>query len=123
PLLAGLRVAVARYEAFSFVYQTILDQLVAMAARLNYFSPLRDHRLPDADSLYLPGGYPELHLDSLADNGTLLAAIRRHHRAGKPIVAECGGMLYLLESLARADGHLRALAGLFPAAVAMVVRW
>src|SRR5690606_32769892 len=65
------------------------------------------------------GGYPELHLDSLADNGTLLAAIRRHHRAGKPIVAECGGMLYLLESLARADGHRRALAGLIPADAAM----
>ena len=119
PLLAGLRVAVARDEAFNFVYQANLDLLVAMGARLDFFSPLRDHRLPDADSLYLPGGYPELHLDSLADNGALLAAIRRHHRAGKPIVAECGGMLYLLEFLARADGHRRALAGLIPAGAAM----
>ena len=119
PLLDGLRIAVARDQAFCFVYRANLDLLQAMGADLRFFSPLKDRALPDADSLYLPGGYPELHLDQLADNTPMLAAVAGHHRAGKPIVAECGGMLYLLESLGRADGERRPLAGLIPASATM----
>lgn len=121
-LLQGLTIAVARDAAFSFVYQANLELLEAMGAELRFFSPLADSDLPAADSLYLPGGYPELHLDRLADNAAMLTAVARHHRAGKPIVAECGGMLYLLESLASADGHRRRLAGLIPARATMGTR-
>ncbi|CRM06125.1 Cobyrinic acid A,C-diamide synthase [Pseudomonas sp. 24 E 13] len=83
-----------------------------MGAQLTFFSPLHDHALPDADSLYLPGGYPELHHLALAQNTAMLEAIRAHHAAGKPLLAECGGMLYLLDSLTDVDGNRAELLGL-----------
>ena len=109
--LQGLRIATARDSAFSFLYESNLDLLRAMGAELVFFSPLTDTILPDADSLYLPGGYPELHLEQLAANHAMHAAIHTHHARGKPIVAECGGMLYLLESLTDAQGRRASMAG------------
>lgn len=99
PALKGIRIAVATDTAFSFVYQANLDLLKALGAQLKFFSPLDDTSLPEADSLYLPGGYPELHMERLAANQSMHKAIRAHYAAGKPIVAECGGMLYLLSTL------------------------
>ena len=110
--LAGIRIACARDAAFSFVYRANLDVLRALGAELRFFSPLTDNTLPDADALYLPGGYPELHLGELQNNRAMRAAIRAHHDRGKPIVAECGGMLYLLESLADVDGQRAEMTGL-----------
>ena len=109
--LQGLRIATARDSAFSFLYESNLDLLRAMGAELIFFSPLNDTVMPDADSLYLPGGYPELHLEQLAANHAMHAAIHAHHARGKPIVAECGGMLYLLESLTDAQGRRAPMAG------------
>ena len=117
--LGGTRIAVARDAAFSFLYRANLDLLRALGAELAFFSPLVDSALPAADSLYLPGGYPELHLDRLAVNQAMRQAIRAHHAAGKPIVAECGGMLYLLESLADTDGRRVDMLGLLPGHAAM----
>jgi len=91
PLLAGVRIGVARDTSFAFLYQANLDLLRALGAELVFFSPLADAALPEVDSLYLPGGYPELHLQALAGNRPMLQAIREHHGAGKPILAECGG--------------------------------
>ncbi|CAD5107704.1 cobyrinate a,c-diamide synthase [Zestomonas carbonaria] len=113
-LLAGVRIGVARDAAFAFLYQANLDLLRALGAELAFFSPLADERLPEVDSLYLPGGYPELHLQRLAGNHALGEAIRAHHAAGKPILAECGGMLYLLERLTDKDGQGADLLGLLP---------
>jgi cobyrinic acid a,c-diamide synthase len=62
--------------------------------------------------LYLPGGYPELHHVALSQNTSMLAAIRAHHAAGKPLLAECGGMLYLLDSLTDVEGTRAELVGL-----------
>jgi cobyrinic acid a,c-diamide synthase len=107
-----VRIAVARDEAFAFTYGASLDLLRAMGAELLFFSPIRDARLPEADSLYLPGGYPELHHVALAQNDTMLSAIRAHHVAGKPLLAECGGMLYLLDSLTDVEGARAELVGL-----------
>ena len=112
PLLAGVRIAVARDEAFAFTYGASLDLLRAMGAELSFFSPMRDTRLPEADSLYLPGGYPELHHVALSQNTSMLNAIRAHHEAGKPLLAECGGMLYLLDSLTDVEGTRAELVGL-----------
>lgn len=120
--LAGQTIAVARDAAFSFLYQANLDILQAMGARLAYFSPLADSVLPQADSLYLPGGYPELHLAALAANHAMKAAICQHDQAGKPILAECGGMLYLLESLSDKKGKPFAMAALLPGNAAMQAR-
>ena len=112
--LAGLRIAVARDAAFAFLYRANLELLEALGAELAFFSPLVDQALPPADALYLPGGYPELHLAPLAANTAMLAAVRAHHVADKPILAECGGMLYLLESLTDHQGRTADLAGLLP---------
>ncbi|TAN47141.1 MAG: cobyrinate a,c-diamide synthase, partial [Methylococcaceae bacterium] len=90
------------------------DCLRAMGAELAFFSPLTDAELPSADAVYLPGGYPELHLDALAGNLAMHQALRRHAAAGKPIYAECGGMLYLLESLSDAAGQTAKMVGLLP---------
>jgi cobyrinic acid a,c-diamide synthase len=97
--LQGVKIAVAKDAAFSFIYQANIDLLSAMGAQLSFFSPLKDERLPQADALYLPGGYPELHLKTLANNCSLIADIIEHHNLERPILAECGGLLYLLQSL------------------------
>jgi cobyrinic acid a,c-diamide synthase len=120
--LAGIRIAVARDNAFSFIYPANLDLLRTLGAELVFFSPLVDHALPEADSLYLPGGYPELHLQQLQDNAAMKAALHTHFRNGKPIYAECGGMLYLLESLTDKTGTRAAMAGLLPGHAVMQAR-
>lgn len=112
--LAGARIAVARDSAFSFLYPANLELLRTLGAELLFFSPLADGALPEADAVYLPGGYPELHLEQLAGNTGMKAALHAHHARGKPIVAECGGMLYLLESLADSEGRQAKMAGLLP---------
>jgi cobyrinic acid a,c-diamide synthase len=120
--LEGVTIAVARDAAFSFLYRANLDVLSALGAKLRFFSPLDDSALPEADSLYLPGGYPELHLAKLAGNAAMLAAIRAHHAAGKPVLAECGGMLYTLQSLTDAHGQTENLLGLIEGAALMQPR-
>ena len=114
PGLPGVRIAVARDAAFAFLYRANLELLTELGAEIAFFSPLADRAPPKVDALYLPGGYPELHLDRLAANADMKAAIRAHHAADKPILAECGGMLYLLESLTDTQGQVAAMAGLMP---------
>lgn len=121
-LLQGKRIAVARDAAFSFIYQANLDCLRAMGAELLFFSPLADSALPEADSVYLPGGYPELHLQALADNLAMKQALTEHHQVGKAIYAECGGFLYLLDSLADKEGQRAAMVGLLPGSAVMQTR-
>jgi cobyrinic acid a,c-diamide synthase len=121
-LLAGVRIGVARDTAFAFLYRKNIDLLRAMGAELCFFSPLADTALPDVDSLYLPGGYPELHLERLQTNHAMKQALRAHAAAGKPILAECGGMLYLLESLTDKDGNRATMTGLLPGHAVMQKR-
>jgi len=122
PYLKGLRIAIARDRAFTFLYRANLDLLGTLGAELSFYSPLDDSALPETDTVYLPGGYPELHLDRLAANQSMKEAIRAHHAAGKPIVAECGGMLYLLDSLSNAEGRSASMAGLLPGKAVMQPR-
>ncbi|NQD91630.1 cobyrinate a,c-diamide synthase [Pseudomonas sp. CrR25] len=122
PLLAGLRIGVAFDAAFAFLYQANLDLLRELGAELCFFSPLADSQLPEADSLYLPGGYPELHLAQLEANQAMAEAIRAHHAAGKPIHAECGGMLYLLDKLTDKQGGSGQMLGLLPGEATMQPR-
>ncbi len=120
--LAGRRIAVARDEAFAFVYRANLEFLERTGARLSFFSPLRDAALPDCDALWLPGGYPELHLEALSANRPMIEAIRAHFSAGRPILAECGGMLYACERLTDAAGGSAPMLGLLPARATMQKR-
>jgi cobyrinic acid a,c-diamide synthase len=121
PLLAGRRIAVARDAAFSFIYPENLDLLRAMGAELVDFSPLADTAVV-ADAIYLPGGYPELHLKRLEGNHAIKASLQAHARAGRPIYAECGGMLYLLEGLLDRDGERGAMVGLLPGRARLMPR-
>ncbi|AIO68114.1 cobyrinate a,c-diamide synthase [Burkholderia oklahomensis] len=124
PSLAGKRIAIARDAAFSFIYPANLDQLEALGAELAFFSPLADAPLPaGCDALYLPGGYPELHAARLAANATTARAIAAHVAAGKPVVAECGGMLYLSDSLTDVDGARTPMLGLVPGDATMQRRF
>lgn len=122
PLLRGVRVAVACDEAFAFLYRANLDLLRALGAELSFFSPIRDSQLPRADSLYLPGGYPELHHARLGGNTAMLRAIQAHHAAAKSLLAECGGMLYLLDALTDVAGERVPLVGLLPGEATMQKR-
>lgn len=121
-LLKDARIAVARDAACAFLYPANLDCLRELGAELRFFSPLADGELPEADALYLPGGYPELHLERLGGNDSMKAAVRAHYAAGKPIVAECGGLLYLVETLTDAEGRSMPMTGLLPGHAAMQPR-
>jgi cobyrinic acid a,c-diamide synthase len=123
-LLDGKHIAIARDAAFSFIYPANVTLLEALGARVSYFSPLSDQPVPEsADAVYLPGGYPELHAGTLAHNAITAGAIRAHAAAGKPIVAECGGMLYLLEQLTDTQGVTTPMLGLLPGHATMQTRF
>lgn len=114
-----VRVGVAYDPAFCFYYPDNLERLEAEGAEIIRFSPLRDRTLPDADLLYLGGGYPELHAPALAGNVAMRRAVREFAARGGPIYAECGGLMYLTEAVRDFDGCLHEMVGLFPAEAAM----
>ena len=97
------RIAVARDEAFSFYYEDNLEMLQECGAELVFFSPVHDRKLPEADGLLLGGGYPELHAGALAQNEEMKAQIRECAAQGMPVLAECGGFMYLQENLVLTD--------------------
>ncbi len=121
-LLAGRRIAVARDAAFCFIYQANLDTLCALGAELVFFSPLADAALPACDALWLPGGYPELHAQRLGANASLIESLRAHVAAGKPVWAECGGMMALFDAIVDMEGVAHAMWGLLPGSVTMQKR-
>lgn len=123
PLLSGRTIAVARDAAFMFLYPANLHVLESLGATLRYFSPLIDEALPqEADAVFLPGGYPELHGARLAAASNWQASIRAAHARGIPIYAECGGMMALAEQLTGKDGTTWPMAGLLPGHVTMQER-
>ena len=111
-LLKGTTVAIAKDEAFTFIYEANLALLKAMGANTVFFSPIHDKQLPDADALWLPGGYPELHAKALSDNTVMLEQVQAFKQSDKPILAECGGFLYCLETLTDLDDKTFAMANL-----------
>ncbi len=114
---ARCKIAVAQDEAFCFRYQDNLDLLRENGAELVFFSPLRGPCLPQgADGLYLPGGYPELYARQLSENVSMRESVRRAVAAELPTVAECGGFLYLQETLEDKQGKIWPMAGALPGA-------
>ena len=122
PLLMGRTVAVARDAAFCFTYPANLDTLRALGASLVFFSPVADEAVPDCDAVWLPGGYPELHARALVDGTRCRDSLAAHIAAGKPVWAECGGMMPLFDGLTLADGARMPMWGLLPGEVAMQPR-
>ncbi len=112
PLLAGKRIAIARDAAYGFIYPANLDTLRALGASLQFFSPLAGETLPDCDGAWLPGGYPELHGPLLSRAVPLWDSLKRHVAQGKPLVAECGGMMSLFETLVDKAGTSHTMGGL-----------
>ncbi len=99
-----VRIAVARDNAFCFYYEESLDVLREMGAELIDFSPLKDPQLPEGiHGLYLGGGYPELYADELSRNDSMLASVREALASGLPTIAECGGFMYLTETIDEAE--------------------
>jgi cobyrinic acid a,c-diamide synthase len=118
PLVPGgtpVRIGVARDGAFCFYYEDNLDLLREAGADLVFFSPLNDSKLPpDIKGLYLGGGYPELHAPALSANRTMCEQIRHFAEGGRPVYAECGGFMYLCDSITDLAGTTSPMVGLYP---------
>lgn len=112
--LAGKKIAIARDAAFCFIYPANLELLVGMGAELVFFSPLAGDPLPVCDAVWLPGGYPELHAERLSVQRDLITQLERHVDANKPLLAECGGMMFLFEQLVDLDSKAHTMAALLP---------
>ena len=123
PERPSIRIGVARDYAFSFYYEDNLDLLRKSGAEIVSFSPMRDASLPeDLDALYLGGGYPELYAEELSANQAMLKFVRDFAISGRPVYAECGGMIYLSKSIITTDGAVHDLAGVLPFSIEMTSR-
>ena len=113
--LKGATIAIAGDEAFSFAYAANISLLKAMGGSIVDFSPIHNDCIPsEATAIWLPGGYPEIHAKKLAENTSMLTSLRSFHQQGKPILAECGGFLYCMDSLVDLEGKSFAMAGVLP---------
>lgn len=108
-------IAVARDEAFNFIYEETIDTLRDKGAQIRYFSPVHDEKIPDsASGIYIPGGYPELYGAELEKNESMRNSLKNAILSGMPTVAECGGFLYLSRRLADRDGVFHDMVGVLP---------
>ncbi len=115
PLLQGVTIAVARDAACCFIYQANIDVLERLGAKVSFFSPLADTKLPTCDAVWLTGGYPELHLQTIANNHSMRSSMQQHIEQGKPVWAEGGGMLLLAETVELVSAGAQSAWGLIPA--------
>lgn len=104
-----VKIGVAYDEVFNFYYKENIESLEANKAKIEYFSPLKEECLPDVDGIYIGGGYPELFSKELSNNKTMLKDIKDFHLADRPIFAECGGLMYLMNSI-----HDDKMSGIYP---------
>jgi cobyrinic acid a,c-diamide synthase len=119
-----VRMGVARDEAFCFYYEENLRLLRQSGAELVFFSPLHDKNLPDdLDALYLGGGYPELYAFELAQNARMRKQVLAFHQSGRPVYAECGGFMYLMEDIVSEDRGRFTMCGVFPVRARMGERF
>ena len=112
------KILIARDEAFNFLYAENIRALSNLG-EVQYFSPLKDAVLPPADLIYFPGGYPELHLQSLSNNIVLKKQLLSYHEQGGKFLAECGGMMYLGQYIADEDGQQYPMTGILDIATGM----
>ncbi len=124
--LPAMKIAVARDEAFCFVYEDNLRLLREAGAELIPFSPLRDAAIPEGVAgVYIPGGYPELYVEQLSENFAMKESIAKAVATGMPVYAECGGFIYLTQGVVSPDGPPEAphpFIGIFPVTTRMLPR-
>ena len=118
PCLKGLRLGIARDQAFSFYYCDDLEMIKNAGIDIRYFSPLEDGGLPEVDAIFIGGGFPELHAERLGRNQSMLKSVAGFCRSGRPVYAECGGLMYLARSL-HWQGRRYRMAGYLSADVRM----
>ena len=94
-----LKIGVALDEIFTFYYKETLESLEDNGAKIVPFSPYKDEEIPDVDALYIGGGYPEVFKKDLSENETMLKSINKFHNEDRPIYGECGGLIYLSQSI------------------------
>lgn len=122
-LLPEIKIGVANDDAFHFYYQDIFDSLNDLGCKLNFFSPVLDNRLPEGlDALYIGGGYPEEHAAKLSANEKMRECIKRFCGTGRPVYAECGGLMYLSQSIQNISGTVYPMAQVLPARTRMTGR-
>ncbi|EGL8220621.1 cobyrinate a,c-diamide synthase [Listeria monocytogenes] len=121
PDFSGMRVAYALDAAFHFYYQDNLDFIRSTGATLIPFSPLEEREVPDADFIYIGGGFPEVFAEQLAKNKSMRESILAAHEQGKPIYAECGGLMYLGSSL-EMEAESYEMVGVFDGVSKMTTR-
>ena len=109
-----VRIGVACDEAFNFYYRDLFDLFSLNGTKTIPFSPLHDKEIPEVDGLYIGGGYPEIFADELERNSSMRDSIASHAQADLPVFAECGGLMYLTESLTY-DGRSSKMVGVIPA--------
>jgi cobyrinic acid a,c-diamide synthase len=107
-------VGVMRDKAFTFYYQDVIDALAANSREIKYIDALKDEKLPAIDALYIGGGFPEVFAEELEANDSLRDEVRAFCDSGKPVYAECGGLMYLGERLITKDGRSYEMAGFLP---------
>jgi len=117
-----VKIGVAHDAAFQFYYPDNLALLRAAGAELVFWSPLTDPTVPDVDGLYFGGGYPELHARGLSENLSVLKRVAEFAAAGRPVYAECGGLMYLARTLEDMDGVPHRMVGVLAADVHLVPR-
>lgn len=124
PPVGRARIGLARDEAFNFYYQENLRLLRQAGARLVPFSPLHDRDLPEGlDALYLGGGYPEVHAFDLGQNSRMRKQVKAFCQSGRPVYAECGGFMYLMNDVVVPEGGRYPMAGFFPVRAEMGERF
>ncbi len=113
------RIGVAFDDAFHFYYEYNLSLLKSYGAELVRFSPVNDAKLPEVDGLYIGGGYPEVYAEKLSSNKTMLESVRQLSADGAPVYAECGGLMYLSDSIVTTDNKKYTMAGVIPGVCTM----
>lgn len=114
-----VRIGVAQDEAFSFYYAESLDVLKTLGAEIVPFSPIKDRELPQVDGVILGGGFPEMFVSPLSCNKGMHQSIRHACAKGMPFYAECGGFMYLTNTIVDFDGQEYEMAGIIPAVCSM----
>lgn len=116
----GINVGIALDESFNFYYWDNIELLELLGCNCVFFSPIHDESLPQhLDFIYIGGGFPEVFGKQLSSNKKMLKALSEFHQSGRPIYAECGGLMYLTEAIIDLKGERHLMTGILPGETVM----